>query len=969
MAVEFKDNVDVRICHGYLLLHNGKAAEAKEAFQAALILASDSIAAFAGLIEAHLQLKQLAEAHDQLEFLDAMVDKKTAPLQIVVIRAKCLRAQKLPTDAKELLEGMVRHLTRFSRKATNMEESEKLRVDQLFDNLIALDMDVFSSAVIEVMNECNTLDHTVQKPCNGAVCDLILIALAIVPGCVPFSYYFAILAYGEERYAQATRAIQFVLGSHWGFNASQCHLLLAQIRLQMKQFDDAEAALSRAVSYEFAIRKTMRYQLINAQLSEARAQYDKAIEIATAIQSTPEYANATPTEKVNLTLFLAECFEKSDKGEQALKTVADAKAQWADTPEADRIEMFRATLIANKGNIRDGIDILEGFTETSPHFARARKAAAKIYLTKLNDKANYIKCFHKVLEAEPNKANYMALGNAYMKVNRFDEAVESFQGALKCDPMDQAVALNLARSLMVIHQYERALVAFLHAIEVGNHDLRSQLEFCRALVKLRKYDEARQGAAAALITIPTDVTDWEVQAASADFHELLSSIEGKCGDPQLCVATLNQAILLYDKLTAAGRSDIPADSLVEIKAKAASLYQRRADLASQADDREGAITALTSALNLNPGAPTILLALARLFLEKGNPDKCRECCQQCLRVDEKCEEAALMLAEVSSADSVDDLADAFTKSPTFYRTLVRLIEKCARVGELSRVPSFFEHAVEGAGLYFCQGLYNVYIGEPQKAIVLFQKCKSDPDWKLPALQIIFDVYSNPFRKYVWCETKPLAPPKNLEAARKILNKLDQSAVDTRPWDALLLLSKNTVDTVTEALQIYTQSDDADLSSVIGRCKCYLRLDRQRDATRNLNGIIHSTPTHANFTLFVEAFLMMTFICLKDQQIDEAERYADKALELNKSSGKAWEMKGMIAEKKKEYMAAADSFRRAWDLSGHADLGIGFKLAVNYMRGQDPVEAIKVSRAILELHPNYPKLKETVFLPCCAALRP
>jgi tetratricopeptide repeat protein 21B len=78
---------------------------------------------------------------------------------------------------------------------------------------------------------------------------------------------------------------------------------------------------------------------------------------------------------------------------------------------------------------------------------------------------------------------------------------------------------------------------------------------------------------------------------------------------------------------------------------------------------------------------------------------------------------------------------------------------------------------------------------------------------------------------------------------------------------------------------------------------------------------------------------------------------------------------LIAENKKDFMDAADAFRHAWDLSGKADLGIGFKLALNYMRGKDPVEAIKVSRIILEAHPNYPKLKETIFLPCCAALRP
>jgi tetratricopeptide repeat protein 21B len=113
---------------------------------------------------------------------------------------------------------------------------------------------------------------------------------------------------------------------------------------------------------------------------------------------------------------------------------------------------------------------------------------------------------------------------------------------------------------------------------------------------------------------------------------------------------------------------------------------------------------------------------------------------------------------------------------------------------------------------------------------------------------------------------------------------------------------------------------------------------------------------------------VTAYYLNCQQIDEASPYVEKALGLNRSSGKAWEMKGVMAEKKKEYIPEAEALRKAWNLSGHSDLGVWFRRAVNYMKGQDPAEAIKLSRAILEAHPNYPKLKETVFLPCCAALR-
>jgi hypothetical protein len=50
---------------------------------------------------------------------------------------------------------------------------------------------------------------------------------------------------------------------------------------------------------------------------------------------------------------------------------------------------------------------------------------------------------------------------------------------------------------------------------------------------------------------------------------------------------------------------------------------------------------------------------------------------------------------------------------------------------------------------------------------------------------------------------------------------------------MLLLGTNTVDAVNEALQMYSQTDDSDLVATIGERKCYLRLDRQRDATTHL----------------------------------------------------------------------------------------------------------------------------------------
>ena len=199
------------------------------------------------------------------------------------------------------------------------------------------------------------------------------------------------------------------------------------------------------------------------------------------------------------------------------------------------------------------------------------------------------------------------------------------------------------------------------------------------------------------------------------------------------------------------------------------------------------------------------------------------------------------------------------------------------------------------------------------------------------MQLIFVIYSNPNRKYIWAKTKLLAATKDLEAAKNVLSRFNPTVTEIDQFKVLLLLSQNTTDSVSEALSIYEQAEAGDLNATIGKCKCYLRLDKQRDITRNINGIIHGEATHSNFSIFAEAFLMMTYISLKDGQIDEADKYVERALDLNKSCGKAWELKGIIAEKKKEFLYAADAYKMAWNLSGHADLGIGFKLAVNYMR--------------------------------------
>jgi hypothetical protein len=86
-AAEFKGNFSVCLCQAYLLLYSRKASEAKEAFQAALTVANDSVRALTGLVEADLHLKPDSEAKNQRDFLEATVNCRSSfphPMEVLM---------------------------------------------------------------------------------------------------------------------------------------------------------------------------------------------------------------------------------------------------------------------------------------------------------------------------------------------------------------------------------------------------------------------------------------------------------------------------------------------------------------------------------------------------------------------------------------------------------------------------------------------------------------------------------------------------------------------------------------------------------------------------------------------------------------------------------------------------------------------------------------------------------------------
>ncbi|EAY13986.1 TPR Domain containing protein [Trichomonas vaginalis G3] len=968
------DNSRLLQIYGELLVAANRPSEAIQYLQNAIVMNSEAVGAYVALVSAYISMKDMNDAFSQLELLSAMLSDDSYHMSVCTLKEKLNRANNLPTNVDELISAMHSHVEMvsqiFSPQSARQNSEKKLPVDLFCDQIVNIKLPDFAEAMNEAMEHCNTLEKTVADPHNGDVCDLIVRMLEYVPGSVPFSYYLAVLGFGEGRFAQVTKAIQFVLNSKWGFNASQCHLLLAQIRLQMKQFEEADAALSRAVSYDFSIRSSLRYNMILAELSFAKGQFDKALETIDALMKTGEYTSSKPPEKLSIIIFKSMILKSQGKSKESIDNIDDALTKFTSENETGQLKLTKASILADSDKIPDAISILDSFDSKSPMFTAAKKKQADIYLEKLNDKAAYIRCFKALVDQSETKTNLTLLGDAYMTVKRFDDAVGCFQRAADLDLGDTKAAIHLARGFMIVHRYDDALKEYERACANSEGDNKVLFERCHTLLKLRYYDEAEEIAQSTMDEIDVDSGDWERQYIYAQLAELMSIISLK-RDGEEVSAYISEALNVYDKLTLQSRVDIPADAKLEINKKAAQLYIKSADaIINSGKSLDDAEAYLKKAADLDTGGNKALLMLAHLYSDSGRKDDAKDACQRLIKDDPKCEEAAMILAEISITENFTELENSFEANPSFFHTLVRLIEICARKGTLEKVPDYFTKCDKNLpGFKFCNGLYNFYIGEPMKAIECFHEIRNDPEWGVNAQLYSFHIYANPQRRFVWCETKPIATHNEIEAANKILRKLDMNDVDTDPLRATLLLSQNTQDSIKEALEIYNKNNSDDIATIIGRCRCYMCLDQQNNVTRNLNSIIHSEPNISAIASYVEAFLMMTQISLKSGAIDEAENYIQQATDLDKSCVKAWEMTATIFEKKKDNIGASEALYSAWELTSKNDCSIGYRLAFNLMKAQNPVEAIKVARVILGKHPNFPKIKEQILIPCCAQIRP
>ena len=120
--------------------------------------------------------------------------------------------------------------------------------------------------------------------------------------------------------------------------------------------------------------------------------------------------------------------------------------------------------------------------------------------------------------------------------------------------------------------------------------------------------------------------------------------------------------------------------------------------------------------------------------------------------------------------------------------------------------------------------------------------------------------------------------------------------------------------------------------------------------------------------FEKAWLLLADFFISNNKYDLAEEQLIKCLKYNKSMVKAEEYMGLIKEKEKSYVDAADHYLKAFQMSNKKNGAVGFRLAFNYLKANRFVDAIDIAKDILKTYPDYPKVHSDIIVKARAMIK-
>nr|PNR30269.1 hypothetical protein PHYPA_026585 [Physcomitrium patens] len=604
---------------------------------------------------------------------------------------------------------------------------------------------------------------------------------------------------------------------------------------------------------------------------------------------------------------------------------------------------------------------------------------------------------------------YMLLGEALMKVDEPEEAMRAFEVARKKSPLNATVSKKVGQALVASYEYRKAVEHYEDTL-ASNKESPDKLEllydFGDLNFKLRNYKRSAEVLCELLANVDNgsmerSFKNGKMLMLCLKASLLLSKVQNVQGQQNSSQGTPeainNRSKYLHHYKVMFKARDLFNNYLVELQGQhcdaikeqkhvAADIYFQFAHGCEANNDADKAILLLNEALKCNPAHSAASVALAKILLARGDVGECEQRCAALLRENLFYDEAGdilvyLMIQRELYESAIMHYQQILERDPNHYSALSQLIRLFRRTGRLEEINQNLSNAEKAtpaatfhAGLNFCKGLVALHSNKPYEAIMLLNTARTDYDWGKPALFVMVEIYLNiennlgfeegnlegntsPNDEAIKVAQKLLSESRNLEG-----NTVKQSVLEC--YASMATRHKDDVENALVKLQELS-SQDSTLREKERVCTMLaiatgLTLLRQTAKAKNQLRAIDRMPYKwDDGDDFERAWLMLAYIHLQAGKQEASEELCKKCLKYNKECSKAWELLGWIMEKNHSYPEAVGFYENAWKCLKESSPAVGYRLAYMYLKDKRHIEAIIVCQKVLQISPNYPKIKKDI----------
>lgn len=746
---------------GHQLLMLGDSVGAMDSFRVASRLDPSCTEALHGMVRCQISDGQLEDAEQQMEFLTVIAESTGPSVQAPFLQALLAwrRSHDAATQTSLLDKALELHSEAYREVARGGSAN-------LLRRFIVLDPDFLLEVAGEFLQHSSLIVRT-AGPGSAPVDKNVLIPVnkglrvleklvAQVPGLVTAQMDMARahLAMGEVEPAERllTEALRLDPTS------SDAQLLMARVALAQENYKLAHVNLEQALSNDFTVRSSPIYHLIRAQVLGNQGSLEEAhktLEEAAKLEQSSSGTLVSLTDKVSIYIEMISVLAKLGRLQEAQAMVAQAQGVARGSPEEVRVLIAHSEILIKRNDLDGALRQLANVAKDSPAYIQAQVFRASVYLSHRHDRRAYAQCYLDLVTSHPSASTYVLLGEAYMRIQAPESAIEAFQTALDMNPRDNELAIKIGRALVSTHDYRKAMDYYESALAQSPNNMALRQDLARLYTKLGKHGMA-SGILQATLEYSGSLTDLPSSIGVVKNLILLSDVHkqsGAEGSRAQTLETLTRGWNLQRGVLDRARVERP-DLVPEQRRVAADICYRMGQFHD--DDVEAARECYQDAIHVDETYEPALLAMARLCKHSNKLDECAKHCSTLVRLNAKeAEHASMLLGELAFLKGDYEMAtfhyqQLLEKKPNNYTALMQLIGLLRGAGKLDEAPKFLANAEKEdprssshLGFAFCKGLFYRYSNDVFEAIKHFNLARKDGEWAARALENLIELYVNP----------------------------------------------------------------------------------------------------------------------------------------------------------------------------------------------------------------------------------